>query len=242
MPSCHPFTPHTTRAGGKLTAMLALALIGSPVSAATEYCWTGNWDAGNGYSLDNWFADGWDSSKGWACAELKSSTSFIVRWDITSYGFLHQLGRKTFWKSVDASSSSATAYFSLSVNAQRGKAFTGCYGWLAQPNTEWYIIENWFTAAPNPGSSNLKGSITVDGATYDIYNVIKPNGQNFDQWWSIRRSKRTSGNVSYVQHFKKWRQLGMANLMVYNVMFQVEPEPGSSKGEVSYWSVSVNAP
>ncbi|KAJ5932047.1 Endo-1-4-beta-xylanase [Penicillium verrucosum] len=96
-----------------------------------------------------------------------------------------------------------------------GNAYLAVYGWTKSPMVEYYIMENY--GEYNPGSSmTLKGTVTTDGSVYDIYThkqvnqpSIDSDSSTFDQYWSIRRSKRSSGTVTTANHFKAWDKLGM---------------------------------
>jgi len=132
-----------------------------------------------------------------------------------------------------------------------GYSYIGIYGWTKNPLVEYYIVENGFGNYP-PNASALggaqnKGSLTVDGDTYDIYTYTRRNaanilGQNqdFPQFWSIRRKARTCGRISISEHWKKWNEVGLKLGNMYEAKLLVEAGGGQGSFDMTYGRVWAN--
>ena len=96
-------------------------------------------------------------------------------------------------------------------SAQYG--YIGVYGWTKNPETEYYIVDDWFSKPSENYVGEKFGEITVDGAKYTIHAFLrqsepsKSGTSTFVQFFSIRETPRQCGHIDISAHFKKWDEL-----------------------------------
>lgn len=132
--------------------------------------------------------------------------------------------------------------------SEQGLTYVGIYGWTVNPLREYYILDDWGATKPagvaSDGSPRDEvGTITVDGEVYDVWKKTRENKPSiqgdatFDQYFSIRRTRRQCGRISISEHFRQWEALGLPLGKLYEAKMLVESQNNS--GAIEFTNVSV---
>lgn len=218
-----------------LVIMMCCTFILSAVSVQAATTITSN-QTGNhdGYDYELW------KDYGNASMTLNSGGTFSCSWSNIG-NVLFRKGKKFDSTKTHSQLGNISVSYGCDYRPS-GNSYLCVYGWTQDPLVEYYIVDSWGDWRP-PGASS-KGTITVDGGTYDIYETTRTNQPSiigtatFKQYWSVRRDKRTSGTISVSEHFKAWESRGMTMGKMYEVALTVEGY--QSSGSANVYSHTLN--
>nr|MCR4638906.1 glycoside hydrolase family 11 protein [Ruminococcus sp.] len=134
----------------------------------------------------------------------------------------------------------------------KGNSYMCVYGWTRNPLMEYYIVEGWGDWRPPGNDGENKGTVTLNGNTYDIRKSMRYNQPSLDgtatfpQYWSVRQTSGSANNqTNYMKgtidvsgHFDAWSKAGLdMSGTLYEVSLNIEGY--RSNGSANVKSVTV---
>ena len=162
--------------------------------------------SGTKWGYEQWYQGGS------ASMTYYSNGTFKANWN-NSNDYLTRVGFQYNGNGISHTSKSfAVDYkYTKTGNAQYG--YIGVYGWTKNPETEYYIVDDWYSKPSEQYVGEKFGEIEVDGAKYSIHAFLrqqepsKSGTSTFVQFFSIRETPRQCGHINISAHFKKWDEL-----------------------------------
>ncbi|TCO09192.1 glycoside hydrolase family 11 protein [Natronoflexus pectinivorans] len=183
---------------------------------------------------DGYFWALWtDDRPGWVNYQNGPGGNYSVSWDYS--------GNFTAGKGWNSGTVNRIVGYNIGVHNHSGGGVFGYYGWTRNPLIEYYVNERWGNARP---TGEHRGTVTSDGATYDIYTAMRVNApsidgtQTFRQVWSTRRTQAPTGQnrtITFANHVNAWASvgLGLGSDWTPAAILLTEAYGGNSQGSVN---------
>ena len=231
--------------GGAVSALMIASSIPTVASAADQQT------RGNvgGYDYEMWNQNG----QGQVSME-PGAGSFTCSWSNIE-NFLARMG-----KNYDSQGKNYKEIGNIVLTydveyTPRGNSYMCVYGWTKSPLVEYYIVEGWGDWRPPGNDGENKGTVTLNGNTYDIrksmrYNQPSLEGTStFPQYWSVRQTSGSANNqtnymkgtIDVSKHFDAWSQAGLdMSGKLYEVSLNIEGYRSNGSANVKSVTVSTD--
>jgi len=185
---------------------------------------------------DGFFYSFWnDNQSGSASMTLGPAGNYSTTWNN-----VHNFTAGKGWRTGRAD---RTVCFEGTYNGG-SNGFLAVYGWTKDPLIEYYVVETHgqWTPPGNTGGVQFKGEYTCDGSVYRVYTARRTNAPSiignadFDQYWSVRTNKRSTGTVPFSDHVAAWASFGMpmGATWDYQIM-ESEGYTSSGNSNITVW-------
>jgi endo-1,4-beta-xylanase len=215
--------------------------VGTVPSGGTQHCSSNLSGMAAGLSWTIW------SNGSGGCITTYGTEAFSASW--TSSGdFLARTGLQWDKTKTYDQLGTITADFAETKTGNAGTySYIGIYGWSVSPTIEFYIVDDSFNRMPvNPGNTTNKGTAMIDGAMYTLYSrPTTGTGGSIDgssmwtQFYSVRQTARTCGQISISDHFAAWAAAGMTLGKMEEA--KVIVEVGGGTGSIDFPTASITA-
>jgi hypothetical protein len=190
----------------------------------------------------------WSNGAAGCITTFASSPAFSASW-ANSGDFLARAGLQWNDPELYTQYGTITAQFAeTKTGTAGGYSYIGIYGWSVSPCIEFYIVDDSYNGMPvNPGNTTNEGTVTIDGGDYILYTRPTtgtggsncPGVSSWTQFYSVRKTARTCGQISITDHFNAWKA---ANMTLGNVQqAQILIESGGGTGSIDFTYASVTA-
>ena len=162
--------------------------------------------SGTPWGFEQWYQGGN------ASMTYYSNGTFKANWSGSS-DYLTRVGYQYNGNGIDHKTKSFAVDYKYTKTGNASYGYIGVYGWTKNPETEYYIVDDWYSKPSEQYVGEKFGEITVDGAKYSIHAFLrqqepsKSGTSTFVQFFSIRETPRQCGHIDISAHFKKWDEL-----------------------------------
>ena len=237
--------------GFMAAAMTIMSLPAATASAGQTLTLNGGGqrkDTYDGYTYELWI----DNTGGSGSMTLNDGGAFDTEWscEVRAGNFLARRGRDFDRTKKATDVGTITLDYDATYTAgSAGNSRLCVYGWMVDPLAEYYIIEDYVNWCPGPDPSTFQSkTVTIDDAQYEIFWIwhegptIEGGGnKKFKQYFSIRKSKRTSGRITVSDHFKAWEEAGLEIGNLTEVALNVEGWESSGRANVTKNVITVGS-